>query len=272
MPIAIPPGYTPVPTAPNRKRPSTFSDEMDAFLAAIAQLQVDLNGQAQATYTNALYAQDRATFADTRASYAYDQAQIAMGASNTSVSASQSATQSAFDASQSKVTAGEARDASIQARDLSQNYAQQASGTVGSSGLKSALQYAAEAKTFRDQAAAIVGPQSWTTLQDRPQQLIVSDPERQTRTASFTAVAGATYSVDTTAGIVDIQFPAPAANTDVAPIKVYDVTKKFGTNVARALPGSGHKIDGVAEAFRMDLPGRLYQYSWFPHLSNWSVQ
>ena len=90
MTVTPSPAIAPLPTAPSRQRPETFSAEMDAFLGAMDGFGDDVQAVGEAVQANATAAETAATTAETKAAEALASANSAVNAPGTSATSATS--------------------------------------------------------------------------------------------------------------------------------------------------------------------------------------
>lgn len=90
MTVTPSPAIAPLPTAPSRQRPETFSAEMDAFLGAMDGFGDDVQAVGEAVQANATAAETAASTAETKAAEALASANAAVNAPGTSATSTTS--------------------------------------------------------------------------------------------------------------------------------------------------------------------------------------
>ena len=90
MTVTPSPAIAPLPTAPSRQRPETFSAEMDAFLGAMDGFGDDVQAVGEAVQANATAAETAATTAEAKAAEALASANSAVNAPGTSATSTTS--------------------------------------------------------------------------------------------------------------------------------------------------------------------------------------
>ena len=159
MPIVAPTPAPNIPTpVPTTADPATFDARADATLSALPPAVAGVNAIGANVYANAQEVVTQAGIATSKAQIATDQAQAASDSNTGAGQKAQIATDAASAANTRANDANTSAQNADTARQLAQDWASKPSGTVGTSGLKSSLQYAADAKASADSAAgAVVG-------------------------------------------------------------------------------------------------------------------
>ena len=86
------------------------------------------------------------------------------------------------------------------------------------------------------------------------------------KTASFTAVSGNGYFVNTTSGAITVTLPAGSAG---AIVSVSDYTRTFATNNLTISPNGSEKIGGVADTLELDVNGQALTLVYVDGTEGW---
>ncbi len=86
------------------------------------------------------------------------------------------------------------------------------------------------------------------------------------KTASFTAVSGVGYFVNTTAGAISVNLPAGSAGAIVA---ISDYSRTFGTNNLTISPNGSEKIGGIAENLILNVNGQALTLVYVDATQGW---
>ena len=149
MPIVAPTPAPNIPTpVPTTADPATFDARADATLSALPPSIAGVNAIGANVYANAQEVVTQANIATSKAQIATDKAQAASDSQGVATNKAQAASDSAATANTRAGEANISAQNADTARQLAQDWASKATGTVGTSGLKSALQYAADAATL----------------------------------------------------------------------------------------------------------------------------
>jgi hypothetical protein len=92
------------------------------------------------------------------------------------------------------------------------------------------------------------------------------DWDTTAKTASFTAVNGNGYFVDTTSGAVTMTLPAGSAGAIVA---ISDYSRTFGTNNLTISPNGSEKIGGIAENLILSVNGQALTFVYVDATQGW---
>ncbi len=86
------------------------------------------------------------------------------------------------------------------------------------------------------------------------------------KTATFTAVSGEGYFVDTSSGGVTVNLPAGSAGAIVA---FADYTRTFGTNILTIVPNGSNKIGGIAANASLNVDGQSATFVFVDATEGW---